>query len=163
MAKSYMDYQKEIAELQKKADDARRAELAGAIAQIKSLMKEFNISIKDLKVKDGKVSRSQGKALPAKYRDPISGDTWTGRGRSPSWAAKAKADNKLDALLIAPAVKPVAAKAPTKATPKKPAAKKPAAKANAKPAAKKRTPKKAAAKPAEQLAATASPADSSAT
>ena len=163
MAKSYKDYQKEIAELQKKAEDARRAELAGAIAQIKSLMKEFNISIKDLKLKDGKVLRAPGKALPAKYRDPVSGDTWTGRGRSPAWAAKAKAENKLDTLLITPAGKPAAAKAPTKATPKKPAAKQPAVKATAKPAAKKAAPKKAATKPTEQPALRETSADSSAT
>lgn len=163
MAKSYKDYQKEIADLQKKAEDVRRAELAGAIAQIKSLMKEFNISIKDLKLKDGKVSRAPGKAIPAKYRDPVSGDTWTGRGRSPAWVAKAKAENKLDTLLITPAGKTAEAKAPTKATPKKPAAKKPAVKAIAKPAAKKAAPKKAAAKPAEQPAPTATPADASAT
>lgn len=163
MAKSYKDYQKEIAELQKKAEDARRAELAGAIAQIKSLMKEFNISIKDLKLKDGKVSRAPGKALPAKYRDPVSGDTWTGRGRSPAWAAKAKADNKLDTLLITSAARPAEAKTPPKAIPKKTAAKKPAVKATAKSVAKKAAPKKAPAKPAEQPAPTATPIDASAT
>lgn len=163
MAKSYKDYQKEIAELLKKAEDARRAELAGAIAQIKSLMKEFDISIKDLKLKDGKISKVPGKVLPAKYRDPISGDTWTGRGRSPSWAAKAKTENKLDALLILPAVTPTATKAPTKATAKQPAAKKTAAKATAKPIAKKAMPKKASAKLAEQPAPTTPPADSSVT
>lgn len=163
MAKSYKDYQKEIADLQKKAEDARRAELAGAIAQIKSLMKEFNISIKDLKLRDGKISKASVKVVPAKYRDPVSGDTWTGRGRSPAWAAKAKAEDKLDALLIIPAVMPTAANAPTKAIAKKPAAKKPAAKATAKPAAKKVAPKKVSTKPAEQLAATTPPADSSAT
>lgn len=163
MAKSYKDYQKEIADLQKKAEDARRAELAGAITQIKLLMKEFNISIKDLKLKDGKVSRAPGKALPAKYRDPVSGDTWTGRGRSPAWVAKAKAENKLDTLLITPTGKSAEAKAPTKATPKKTATKKPAVKATTKPATKKTASKKAAAKPDEQPAPTATPADASAT
>lgn len=148
MAKSYKDYQKEIAELQKKADEARRTELASAVAQIKSLMKQFNLTLKDLKLKDGKISRAPGKAVAAKYRDPLSGETWTGRGRSPAWAAQAKAENKLDALLIAPPAKSNTTKTPAKATPKKGAAK-----SAAKPTAKKVAPKKPTAKPAESAGA----------
>lgn len=144
MAKTYKDYQKEIAELQKKADEARRTELASAVAQIKSLMKQFNLTIKDLKLKDGKISRAPGKAVAAKYRDPISGETWTGRGRSPAWAAQAKAENKLDTLLITPPAKSNATKTPAKATQKKVAAPSPA-----KPAAKKVATKKPTTKPAE--------------
>ncbi len=149
MAKTYKDYQKEIAELQKKADEARRTELASAVAQIKSLMKQFNLTIKDLKLKDGKISRAPGKAVVAKYRDPISGETWTGRGRSPAWAAQAKAENKLDALLIAPPAKSDKTKTPAKATQKKVAAK-----SAAKTTAKKVAAKKPTAKPAESAGAT---------
>lgn len=150
MAKSYQDYQKEIAELQKKAEEARRAELTGAIAQIKSLMAQFNLSVKDLKLKDGKVSRAPGKAVAAKYRDPITGETWSGRGRSPAWVIKAKAENKLDALIISGASSE-AAKAPIKAAPKKSALKKTVAK----PAVKKPAQRKSATKPAEPTAAAA--------
>ena len=150
MAKSYQDYQKEIAELQKKAEEARRAELTGAIAQIKSLMAHFNLSIKDLKLKDGKVSRAPGKAVAAKYRDPITGETWSGRGRSPAWVIKAKAENKLDALIISGASSE-AAKAPIKAAPKKSTLKKMVAK----PAVKKPAQRKSATKPAEPTAAAA--------
>lgn len=150
MAKSYQDYQKEIAELQKKAEEARRAELTGAIAQIKSLMAHFNLSIKDLKLKDGKVSRAPGKAVAAKYRDPITGETWSGRGRSPAWVIKAKAENRLDALLISGASSE-AAKAPIKAAPRKSALKKTVAK----PAVKKSAQRKSATKPAEPTAAAA--------
>lgn len=45
-----------------------------------------------------KVSKAKGKKVPAKYRDPESGATWTGRGRAPAWIAEA-ADR--DAFLIA--------------------------------------------------------------
>lgn len=155
MAKSYQDYQKEIAELQKKAEEARRAELTGAIAQIKSLMAHFNLSIKDLKLKDGKVSRAPGKAVAAKYRDPITGETWSGRGRSPAWVIKAKAENKLDALIISGASSE-AAKAPIKAAPIKAAPKKSTLKKMvAKPAVKKPAQRKSATKPAEPTAAAA--------
>lgn len=163
MAKSYKDYQKEIAELQKKAEEARRSELAGAIAQIKSLMKQFNLTIKDLKLKDGKLSKAAGKAVAAKYRDPVSGETWTGRGRSPAWAAQAKAGNKLDALLIAPPAKSDAAKAPAKVAPKKAPEKKPAAKAATKPAPKKAAAKKPTAKTLESAVVSADSKESTAT
>lgn len=163
MAKSYKDYQKEIAELQKKAEEARRTELAGAIAQIKSLMKQFNLTIKDLKLKDGKISKASGKAVAAKYRDPISGETWTGRGRSPAWAAQAKAENKLDALLIAPPAKSDATKAPAKVAPKKAAQKQPSAKSTAKTAPKKVAPKKPTAKPAESAGAAVAPKEPAST
>jgi DNA-binding protein H-NS len=151
MAKSYQDYQKEIAELQKKAEEARRAELTGAIAQIKSLMAQFNLSIKDLKLKDGKVSRAPGKAVAAKYRDPATGETWSGRGRSPTWVIKAKAENRLDALII-PIANSTPAKAPIKAAPKKSAQKKTVAK----PAVKKPAQRKPTAKLAELPVAAAS-------
>lgn len=153
MAKSYQDYQKEIAELQKKAEEARRAELTGAITQIKSLMAQFNLSIKDLKLKDGKVSRAPGKAVAAKYRDPITGETWSGRGRSPAWVIKAKAENILDALIISGA-NSAPAKAQIKAAPKKSALKKTVAK----PAVKKPAQRKSATKPAEPTAAAAAAA-----
>lgn len=160
MAKSYQDYQKEIAELQKKAEEARRVELADAIAQIKSVMKQFNLTIEDLKLKDGKkISRASGKAVVAKYRDPVSGETWTGRGRSPIWAAKAKAENKLDLLLIAQSPKPDAAPAASRKTAGKKSATKPAVK----PAIKKPIQKKSPAKSAEPKAAAATSQESSGT
>lgn len=173
MTKSYEDYLKEIAELQKQAEEARRAELAGAIAQIKSLMKQYNLTLKDLKLKDGKVPGSQGTTVAAKYRDPVSGETWTGRGRSPIWAAKAKAESKLDSLLITAEAKPAAKEAskpaPMKSVGKKPAAKaapKPPKKPAAKPVTKKAAPKKVApknptTKPAAQAAVTTTPTEAS--
>lgn len=173
VTKSYEDYLKEIAELQKQAEEARRAELASAIAQIKSLMKQYNLTLKDLKLKDGKVPGSQGTTVAAKYRDPVSGETWTGRGRSPTWAAKAKAESKLDSLLITAEAKPAAKEAskpaPMKSVGKKPAAKaapkppkKPAAKPVTKKAApKKVTPKNPTTKPAAQAAVTTTPTEAS--
>lgn len=100
MAKSYEDYQKEIAELQKKAAEVRRGELQSAISQIQSLMKTFNLTISDLKHKEGKVRKADKTAPVAKYKDPATGATWSGLGRRPAWAEKAYAENKLDSLLI---------------------------------------------------------------
>lgn len=119
MAKSYKYYQQEIANLQKKADEARRTELAGAIAQIKSLMNEFNLTIKDLKLKDGRPKKGAKASAIAKYKDPVSGASWSGRGRRPAWVIQAKAENKLDSLLVATPAKVQAAKAAPKQVAKK--------------------------------------------
>ena len=100
MEKSFKEYQKEIAELQKKASEARRQETAGAIAQIKALMKQFDLSIADLGIRAAKKGKVAASPLPAKYRNPVSGATWTGRGRAPAWVVAAKAAGNLATLLI---------------------------------------------------------------
>ena len=52
-------------------------------------------------------------ALPAKYRDPKSGATWSGRGPAPAWLAAAKDRTKflVDGVAAAPASGAVAKKA----------------------------------------------------
>jgi len=48
-------------------------------------MKEYGLTASDLgaiqKAKASKVSNP----VAAKYKDPVSGATWTGRGRAPLW------------------------------------------------------------------------------
>lgn len=81
------DFKRERAELEKQISEARRTELAGALANIRSIMNEYGITPSDL----GKTSRKQQKVknlnsgqVPPKYRGP-NGQTWTGRGRQPKW------------------------------------------------------------------------------
>ncbi|MGZ2747786.1 H-NS histone family protein [Burkholderia stagnalis] len=65
-------------------DAARNAEREAAIGQIKDLMKEFDISVLDLQEKVHK-RNSRRIATAPKYRDPMTGRTWSGRGRQPAW------------------------------------------------------------------------------
>lgn len=52
------------------------------IAQFKAL----GISVADLGLpKKGKGYASPASTLPPKYRDPITGKTWSGRGNKPKW------------------------------------------------------------------------------
>lgn len=148
MDKTYKEYQKEIAELQKKAIEARRQETAVAIAQIKALMKEFDLSIADLEIRPVKKRKSAAPPSPAKYRNPASGATWTGRGRAPAWAAEAKSAGTLETLLIDKAT--ISSGTGTAKTPIAAEKKTTTKKATAKPAAKKqgKTPVKRAAKTA---------------
>ncbi len=85
---TYQELQAQIAELQVQAEQARKQEISGAIAQIKTLMAQYGITVADL----GKSQRSFAvkEPVPPKYRDPATGKTWTGRGKPPKWIADTK-------------------------------------------------------------------------
>ncbi len=88
------------AAIEQKIAEARRAGRASAIAQIKSLMAEHGLTLSDLGGKApaaapavAKKSR-KGRKVPAKYRDPASGTTWSGRGLQPRWLKAALANGR---------------------------------------------------------------------
>ncbi|OBV41658.1 H-NS family nucleoid-associated regulatory protein [Janthinobacterium psychrotolerans] len=81
---TYQEYTAKIAELQELAEAARKNELAGAKAQIAGIMKEYGLSIEDLKETKTKPVKAPS-TVAVKYRDDATGETWTGRGRPPRW------------------------------------------------------------------------------
>jgi DNA-binding protein H-NS len=94
---SYQEILSQIEELKRKAEGVRQQEMSGAIAEIKRLMAQFGITTDDLGVSS--VRSGTGKSKPrgtvaAKYRDPISGKTWTGRGRRPGWVVALEGQGK---------------------------------------------------------------------
>lgn len=68
-------------------EEARKREIADALAQVHGLISEYGLTQQDVfpsgRRKSGS-SRSTGKVAP-KYRDPATGQTWTGRGKAPKW------------------------------------------------------------------------------
>ncbi|KQV81031.1 histone family protein nucleoid-structuring protein H-NS [Massilia sp. Root351] len=84
MSATYQDYQKQIAELQAKAEEARRNEVAGARAKIQSIMREYGLTVADISG-GAKPPKSARKPVEIKYKDGATGLTWTGRGRAPKW------------------------------------------------------------------------------
>ena len=81
---TYQEYQAQIAELQQLAEAARKNEIAGAKAEIASIMKTYGLSIEDMKDTKTKPVKAP-KSVAVKYRDDATGETWTGRGRPPRW------------------------------------------------------------------------------
>lgn len=85
-------------ELEKQLAEARRAERAGVIAQIKTLLSEHGLTVADLGIKAGKASggtnASAGRKVAPKYRNTATGETWTGRGLQPKWVQAAVAGGK---------------------------------------------------------------------
>lgn len=82
------------AELEKKIAEAQRAAKADAIAKVKALMAEYGLSAADLAGKSPSVKTEGSKKVAAKYRDPASGQTWSGRGLKPKWLQAALAGGK---------------------------------------------------------------------
>ena len=78
---SLQDILAQIEVLKEKAAVMQKAAVAGAIQDIKEKMRMFNISIDDL-MDSSKKTRG---TVAAKYRNPATGDEWTGRGKPPKW------------------------------------------------------------------------------
>jgi DNA-binding protein H-NS len=76
--------QKEALEAQ--IANTRQTELADAISKVKALVAEHGLTQKDVfgSSKGTKKSIGGGK-VAAKYRDPSSGQVWSGRGKAPKW------------------------------------------------------------------------------
>lgn len=141
---TYADVKKQIEQLEKKAADLRKIEVANAIAGIREQMAKYDLTVADIapgkSTRKGRKPAGSAKAQggkPAKYMDPKTGKTWTGHGKAPGWIAAATKAGRRDDFLIDKAdqakpaekskpAKPVTAKkVPTVA--KKVAAKKPKA------------------------------------
>ena len=177
---TYADVKKQIAQLEKKAADLRKVEVAKVVANIREQMAKYELTVDDIApakaTQRGKKAQAAKVKVgkPAKYMDPKSGKTWTGHGKAPGWIAAATKAGRRDDFLIEkvsqgkatkPAekskpAKPVAAKkAPTVA--KKVATKKPKAPVKKAPAASKAPvakKKPAAAKAKPKAVATKAPA-----
>jgi DNA-binding protein H-NS len=144
--KTYQAVRAEIAKLEKQAEELRRNELKTIIAQVRQVVADYGLTAADIGLagaRAGRAGRAARKAPVrasrssgvARYRDPKTGQTWTGRGRPPAWIAGAK---DREAFLIDAPAAPAAAKktrgakaakaAKPAAAPKKAAAKKRAAK-----------------------------------
>ncbi|MBU9385344.1 H-NS histone family protein [Burkholderia gladioli] len=82
--KGYLALLAELEALDARIAVARETEREAAIAQIRELMKSLDISVQDLQEKVAKRRSARVSKAPL-YRDPVSGKTWTGRGRQPAW------------------------------------------------------------------------------
>ena len=100
---TYQELLAQKAELEKQIENARKQELSDAIAQIRSLMSQYGLTVADLGGKAGsvKASSTKGSKVAPKYRNKATGETWTGRGRQPKWVEQALASGKtLEELAI---------------------------------------------------------------
>ena len=85
MTATYAEITKQIAELQRAAEEARKNETAEARAKIAAIMQEYGLSVSDLSI-GGKIKETKVKTTVApQFKNPETGELWTGRGRAPKW------------------------------------------------------------------------------
>ena len=81
--------------LDKQIEETRQAESKAAIAQVRQLIAEWQLSVEDCGFKSAAVSGSKKakSTVAAKYRG-LNGETWSGRGRAPKWLETLEAQGR---------------------------------------------------------------------
>ena len=82
---TYKELLAQRAELEKKIEAERAIERAKALTTVRELCAEHGITADDLAPSASKGKPRVTGAVPAKYRDPATDATWTGRGKEPTW------------------------------------------------------------------------------
>jgi DNA-binding protein H-NS len=83
------------AAIEREIIQARQAERAGAIAEVKSLMAEHGLTLADLGTRSAAAPKAvAAKKVAAKYRNTATGDSWSGRGLQPNWLKRALVDGR---------------------------------------------------------------------
>jgi DNA-binding protein H-NS len=84
----YEELQAKIADLQAQAAKVKEEEKEQAIGMARTMISAYGITAKDLgldKMVKAKSGPKVGNKVSPKYRDPQSGATWSGRGKTPKW------------------------------------------------------------------------------
>ena len=85
---SYKQLTAQLEKLHKDVAAAREKELAQVIADIKQKVAEYDLTAEELGFTSQRKPARKAASTPiARYRNPKTGETWSGRGRSPGWLA----------------------------------------------------------------------------
>jgi DNA-binding protein H-NS len=68
-----------------KIEEARKHEIADAVAKVRALVAQFQLTPQDVFPTGRRARSGTGAKVAPKYRDPATGQTWTGRGKAPKW------------------------------------------------------------------------------
>ena len=72
--------------LEKAIQEARQEEIKEAVTTIRGLVAQFDLTPQDVfPARGGKKAEGKKGTVAVKYRNPETGDTWTGRGKAPKW------------------------------------------------------------------------------
>jgi DNA-binding protein H-NS len=95
---TYKELKAQMDDLTQQAELARRAEFHAVVEEIRAKVAEYGITERDIFGNRRGRPRKEARVVPAKYRDPKTGATWSGRGRAPNWLKDVK---NRDRFLIA--------------------------------------------------------------
>jgi DNA-binding protein H-NS len=81
---SYKDLLAQREQLDKQIKEAIALEKADGITKAKVIIEQYGLNASDLFSRKAGTKSAGGKVAP-KYRNPSTGETWTGRGKAPKW------------------------------------------------------------------------------
>lgn len=70
--------------LDRKLNELRSAERSTVIAEVREKIAAYQLTAEDL-FTSPKTRRAYGGVVAPKYKNPLTGETWTGRGKPPTW------------------------------------------------------------------------------
>lgn len=79
---SYAELKAQAEELLRQAETLRAETRLSVLSQVKESVADWNFTANELGLKLGLVEKRKS---IAKFKDPVSGKTWSGRGRAPDW------------------------------------------------------------------------------
>jgi len=89
------------AALEQQIAEVQREERGQAIAKVKALMAEYGLTLADISARAAASPRKAAGKVAPKYRNPATGDTWSGRGLKPNWLRAAlESGRKLEDFAI---------------------------------------------------------------
>jgi len=84
----YEELRAKAAEILAQAEQVKSEERQKTIDTVRVMIQTYGITARDLgldKAPKSKTGPKPGNKVAAKYRDPQSGATWSGRGKTPRW------------------------------------------------------------------------------
>ena len=82
---SYQELLAQREQLDKQIKEAVQREKADGIAKAKVIIDQYGLNAADLFSRKAGSSRGPSCKVAPKYRNPATGETWTGRGKAPKW------------------------------------------------------------------------------
>lgn len=82
MSTTYKELLAQREALEAQIQAARKQEVSDVVAKVRSLVADYGLTAEDIFTakRSNKVTGGE-----AKFRDPATGKTWTGRGKPPDW------------------------------------------------------------------------------
>jgi DNA-binding protein H-NS len=84
----YEELRAKAAEILAQAEQVKSEERQKTIDTVRVMIQTYDITARDLgldKTVKAKTGPKPGQKVVPKYRDPASGATWSGRGKTPKW------------------------------------------------------------------------------
>ena len=84
---TYKELLKQREALEQQIQEARERELADAVGKVRALVAEYGLTSDDVfpTARASRTGNTAGSKVAPKYKNPETGETWTGRGKAPKW------------------------------------------------------------------------------